>query len=82
MTTEVDKAVQEALNQRDAEENRTKADVTTGTYVWAIVAALCSPLIGAGYGIYQLTQGRTKKGWTYIGIAVVGFVLTFAVLSG
>jgi hypothetical protein len=82
MNTDFDNAVQKAVDQRDAEKDQAKANVTTGTYIWAIVAALVSPLIGGCYGIYQLANGRTKKGWIYVGFAAAVFVISLALLSG
>ena len=85
MTTEVEQAVQAALAQKEAADKREQeakaTEVTGGTIFWAIVAALISPIIGVIIGIVNLVKGRTNKGWTYIGCALAGFVLSFLILA-
>jgi len=85
MTTEIEQAVQKALQEKETQEKVAAeiaaGEVGGGTYVWAIVAALLSPIVGVGIGVYQLVKGRTSKGWTYIGFAIAGFVLSFLILA-
>ena len=85
MTTEIEQAVQKALREKDAQEKVAAeiaaGEVGGGTYFWAIVAALLSPIVGVGIGVYHLCKGRTSKGGTYIGFAIAGFVLSFLILA-
>jgi len=85
MTTEVEQAVQKAMAQRDAEE-KAKAEVddkeVTGSVIfWAIAWALIIPIVGTIIGIVNLVQGKSSKGWTYIGCSIAGWVLSFIILS-
>jgi len=84
MTSELDLAVQKALDQRKADEQaeaEAKAgDVTGSTWFWAIVAALIMPIAGTIIGIVNLVKGRTSVGWTYIGISIVGWMLSYLFL--
>ena len=83
---EFDEAVAKAVKaqaQEDAQVEEASAhDVTGGTVFWAIVAGAISPIIGGGYGVYQLAKGRTNKGALYVGVAIVMFVISFAIMSG
>ena len=85
MTTEVEQAVQAALAQKEAADKREQeakaADVTGGTWFWAIVIALLIPIAGVIYGIVNLVQGKANKGWLYIGVGVVGWIISAALMS-
>ncbi len=85
MNEEVKQAVAEALAQEKAAAEALKiakaGDVTGGTYIWAIVAALLSPLVAVIIGIVYFVKGQSSKGKVYVIMAVLGFILSAIIMS-